>query len=345
MSYTEPVDRRMWGDAKFRALSKDAKLVWQYLMTGPHGVSRTPGLFRLHLAVLADDTSMSMDEATAAFAEVEASGMVVYDRTARVALLPNKLRYQAPANPNVVKGWLRALDEIPECDLVTAWRSGLASHLEADGKGSWLATETPPQTVPETVSGTVSKAPSKAPASAFETQDQDSGSGIRVQEQENEYPGVSDPPPSAAPAAQPGVTSLAVARSKQEALFDVWQTWATELEAKAVADDEPPGLATLYVEHLERAAGEYWGNRGGKFTPKRRADLAARLGRLPPHAQLFAVEQYVNGHRSKDERYCAAIAERLARLSDREFAFEVDTHRKANPNGIWSLVQDQAGVS
>jgi hypothetical protein len=35
MARYRKVDPRMWGDAKFRALSQDGQRVWFYLLTGP----------------------------------------------------------------------------------------------------------------------------------------------------------------------------------------------------------------------------------------------------------------------------------------------------------------------
>jgi hypothetical protein len=124
--------------------------------------------------------------------------------------------------------------------------------------------------------------------------------------------------------------------SNEEALAK-WEAWKVKLMAASIADDDPPELATTYLAEFERAVDGYWEARGGEFTPRRRAALARRLGKLQADCQLFAIELYVDKHRTKDERYCVPIAERLARSSDSEFEFELATHRRTCPNGLHAL--------
>jgi hypothetical protein len=119
MSYYSKIDRQMWGDKKFRALSAsppNAQTLWQYLLTGPHsGV--VPGLFSSTVDELAIKLRWLPGDTADCFAEIETQQMVRVDRESQLVWLPNALRHNLPRSPNVVVGWRSALSELPECPL------------------------------------------------------------------------------------------------------------------------------------------------------------------------------------------------------------------------------------
>lgn len=145
MSRYRTVDVRMWGDAAFRSLSRpqpNAQSLWQYLLTGPHtGV--LPGLFRAREAALADELGWSLESFRERFAELFTvrsrlglEGVLAKaDWEAGVVWIPNAINYNAPQNPNVVKHWADALDEIPECGLKAEAFLAFGAHCDARGKG------------------------------------------------------------------------------------------------------------------------------------------------------------------------------------------------------------------
>ena len=113
------VSTRVWGDDKFQALSgpdPNAQTLWFYLVFGQHtGV--IPGLSVAGEASLAEALRWPLKDFRAKFSEITDQGMAVADWTQRVVWLPNAVYYNEPESPNVAKGWVKSLDEIPDCDL------------------------------------------------------------------------------------------------------------------------------------------------------------------------------------------------------------------------------------
>lgn len=113
------IDPRMWGDEKFRALSKpkpNAQTLWQYLLTGPH-TNGCPGLYNVGPMALAESLGWELKDFMKVFREVLDKGMVKADFKTHVILIPKALKYDSPENPNVLKKWAKDFDEIPECEL------------------------------------------------------------------------------------------------------------------------------------------------------------------------------------------------------------------------------------
>lgn len=137
MSRYSSIDRRMWGDAKFRALSgpqPNAQSLWQYLLTCPES-SAVPGAIRLGVAAIAEALGWPTKATAACLDEIEAAGMASVDRQARLVWLPNAIKRNAPRSPDNVKAWSDAWDELPECPLkVEAW-STLRGAMVARGHG------------------------------------------------------------------------------------------------------------------------------------------------------------------------------------------------------------------
>lgn len=156
MARFSKVERRMWIDEKFRALSRpppNAQTLWTYLLTGPHN-GPIPGLFAAGEAALAealewplhatDWTPERYREAFGegspkgfreCFAELSGKGMAKADWRSRLVFLPNGPRHNHPESPNVVTGWGRAYDELPECALKIEALPVLRSVVMEMGKG------------------------------------------------------------------------------------------------------------------------------------------------------------------------------------------------------------------
>lgn len=121
MGVYRTIDTRIWNDGKFRKLSDKGKLVWFLLLTHPN---QTPlGAFRATIEGLAAELGMDPKGFREGFAEAFAEGMVEADEKACCILIPKFTRYNKPANPNVVKSWVKHLDRIPECELLERCKS------------------------------------------------------------------------------------------------------------------------------------------------------------------------------------------------------------------------------
>jgi len=106
----------MWGDAKFRALSQDAKFLWLYLLTNNRTTS-VPGLYQSGELEIAEALGWDAKRFRERFQELLRQGMAKSDWNARVVWVPNVVKYNPPRNENTVKGWVRHIDNVPECEL------------------------------------------------------------------------------------------------------------------------------------------------------------------------------------------------------------------------------------
>jgi hypothetical protein len=132
-----------------------------------------------------------------AFAEASRQGLVKADFEARLIWLPNAIRYNEPENPNVVKSWRAAWDELPECKLKrVAWealRVALAAKDEVAEKNesAWVTAFS--QSCPEpSVEGSAKGMPKscgkpsdktcgKAPPNQEQEQDQEQEEGLSAE--------------------------------------------------------------------------------------------------------------------------------------------------------------------
>lgn len=110
MAYSK-VERQMWRDETFRRLGRDARDVWQYLLTSPH--SNRFGLFLLPVLYAAADVQLSVEEARGSLAELEREGRIVYDEEAGVVFICRHWKHNQCENPNVVTRAVEELDAIP----------------------------------------------------------------------------------------------------------------------------------------------------------------------------------------------------------------------------------------
>lgn len=127
----------MWGDAKVMALSRPppcGQVLWVHLLAGEQ-TDIIPGLFKIGEAAFAEQLGWDMEGFRKAFREVLSQRLVEADWKARVVFVPNAIRHNPPANPNVVTSWADAWDRIPECGLkLKAW-GDLKAFIEGMSKG------------------------------------------------------------------------------------------------------------------------------------------------------------------------------------------------------------------
>lgn len=137
MARYRKIDIRIWGDAKFGRLSPlvpSGQALWFYLLTGRE-TGIIPGVLVAGRAALAESLRWPLEGFDKGFREVLQEGLAQADFDAPLIWIPNAVRYNPPANPNVVKSWRDAWDEVPECELkVTIWQS-LKGFTEGLGEG------------------------------------------------------------------------------------------------------------------------------------------------------------------------------------------------------------------
>lgn len=123
----------MWDSPDYLALSApqpNGRTCWEHLMTARHTTS-IPGLFSAGKAQLAEHLGWDVQDYEDCFSEIESKGMAVADWKARVVWLPNAIRHNPPASPNVITGWRKAWDEIPPCELRNRALRGIWAFLES----------------------------------------------------------------------------------------------------------------------------------------------------------------------------------------------------------------------
>lgn len=119
----------------------NAQTLWFNLLTGTRTI-QIPGVVIGRAAVLADDLGWELESFRKAFDEVVAKGFAVADWDVGLVVLHRALidstgaprESNRPANPNVLKSWAKAWDDIPECSLKCELLQTLASFAKALGK-------------------------------------------------------------------------------------------------------------------------------------------------------------------------------------------------------------------
>lgn len=133
-----------WTDDKFQSLSAappNGQTLWLYLLCGPR-TTTFPGLVVAREEVIASDLSWPVEGFRKAFQEVFAKGLAKADWKGGVVVLRKALfdslgeprDTSRPANPNVLKGWERSWETVPECALKTEYLHSLKAFAKALGK-------------------------------------------------------------------------------------------------------------------------------------------------------------------------------------------------------------------
>ena len=128
------ISQRTWNSQGFRGLSDDAKLLWLFFLTGP---IRTPlpGIYNIGAGGCLDYLRWEPKKFQDAWDELEGLGMAVADWDINVLYLPNWSQHNRPPNSsNVLKGRLKLLGNIPDCDLKALYISQLKNLCEELGE-------------------------------------------------------------------------------------------------------------------------------------------------------------------------------------------------------------------
>src|SRR4051812_17634419 len=130
------IEMKMHADEKYRRLSAPppcGQVLWLHLIAGEQ-TGIVPGLFSIGEAAFAEQLRWSLKGFREAFGEVFREGMAKADWGARLVWVPNAIKYNQPANPNVVKSWRTAWALLPECPLKAEAHEHLKWFLKPLGK-------------------------------------------------------------------------------------------------------------------------------------------------------------------------------------------------------------------
>lgn len=102
----------VWHDAKFLALSDEAKLVWFHAYTNP--MTNGLGLYCTTPEALAANIRWDLERYRKRFGECLGERLFEYDETYQTLWFPKYLKHNPPANPNVMKSLLSGMTYIPD---------------------------------------------------------------------------------------------------------------------------------------------------------------------------------------------------------------------------------------
>lgn len=126
------ISRQIWNDAKFANMSDDAQLLFLFLILHPN--MTMIGAIRASEAGIAAEKKWTAQRVSKGLGELFRNGLINRSEEANLIVLPNFLKYNAPANPNVVQGWESIVGLLPECDLLTQYYQHCAEFVETLGK-------------------------------------------------------------------------------------------------------------------------------------------------------------------------------------------------------------------
>lgn len=110
------VATRFWNDKRIKPMSRDAKLLASYLMTGPE--ANIVGCFVCSPYHVAASKLMSPEEAEGVFSELCDAGFIEYDKETDICLVIRFLKHNPIQNPNGGTGAIKALALLPESELI-----------------------------------------------------------------------------------------------------------------------------------------------------------------------------------------------------------------------------------
>jgi len=127
---------RFWRDERIRQLTAEAKLVAAYVITAQ---SNRIGCFNFSPALAAEDLGVAPETFAERFEMVLTTLAWTFCAEHRVLYLPTWWRYNSPENPNVLKGNLRDLEQLPDCHVVSRFYSNI-EHLDENVRQTFVRT-------------------------------------------------------------------------------------------------------------------------------------------------------------------------------------------------------------
>lgn len=122
------VQTKLWHDPRFGALTDRGRLFYLYLLTCPH--RNLEGLYVLPLGYAAADLGWDLETVGATVAETVDQRLIGYDETVSLVYIVESLRYQSPANPNMVKAALSKLEALPDSPLLARFYGDALRYAE-----------------------------------------------------------------------------------------------------------------------------------------------------------------------------------------------------------------------
>jgi hypothetical protein len=128
---------RIWRHPGFLALSPNAQRIALYILIGPQ--QNRIGLAHFSIATAAEDVSLGVDTFRKGMSDVCVTFGWLFDAEARVLYIPSWWRWNRPENPNVLRGNLKDISELPTCGVVEAFANNL-EYVPPDLQETFIGT-------------------------------------------------------------------------------------------------------------------------------------------------------------------------------------------------------------
>ena len=121
------IETRLWHDEKVRVMTSDTKLLWLYLLTGPH--SNSLGCYVISKATIADDLDWPLPKLERTFSELLAKNLIQYDVPTRLLFIINYLKHNAKFENIATKSAaVRQFYALPKSSVLEAFLECAKTH-------------------------------------------------------------------------------------------------------------------------------------------------------------------------------------------------------------------------
>lgn len=131
----------MWHSDVWHAISHKghSRLLYVYLLTGPHTLCyHVPGLYLVGLDALREALGLQRREFAKAVAELKEAVGIEVDVRKGLIWVPTAINHLGPpANPNIVRGYCKALASMPQSTLIDATIATYETFLFSLGRPFW----------------------------------------------------------------------------------------------------------------------------------------------------------------------------------------------------------------
>ena len=212
MSRYTTVESIIWHDEKFRALPEDARTVFLYLLTCPHG--NMCGIFYLPDLYAASDLQWDVERYRKAIDTLCDTPLIAKDKD--IIWIKNYLKHNLIKGPKQITGAVNRLMTLPDTKLIGPFMKNLEKHLLEDDVKLFKELYTKPYEYPsDTLSNTLSDTLCDTPS---------------IAETETETETVTETETESKP--DPVVSSLPPSSDDLDIVLDAWRQHIGELGPK-----------------------------------------------------------------------------------------------------------------
>ena len=128
MSRYAKIETFIWHDDKFQRLTDDARMLFLYLLTSPHG--NMCGMFYLPELYAASDLQWAPERYRRGIEALLKASRIAVD--GNVIWLKNHVKHNTPRGKNQIVGFVNALEKVPSNSLIKEYVEDLGKHLSEE---------------------------------------------------------------------------------------------------------------------------------------------------------------------------------------------------------------------